>query len=279
MIVDYISDLHIDSHIFVEADIELAATGMYSGVFSTSLEDFVSKTLPETLGDILLIAGDLSNLNNYSIAVLKKYVDAYGEGRVFIVFGNHDLYIFPQNAEKYQMNSFNRLQELKVYCERIGVKFLDGDLINFNGIKIAGVPMWYDDTYATERFGLEPVFSRMNWRKCMADSRYILAKGFDYVRFSEEQKEKLRKVYKEADVVFSHIAPVRDHFPEKFQNPISTFFQFNGDEFLRDSGEKIWVFGHTHDPLEFTRGNVRFLCNPLGYRGEKEFSRAKSFSI
>jgi len=45
---------------------------------------------------------------------------------------------------------------------------------------------------------------------------------------------------------------------------------------------KYWVFGHTHDPIEYKIEGVDFLCNPLGYPNESNYGdsiKMKSFVI
>jgi len=45
---------------------------------------------------------------------------------------------------------------------------------------------------------------------------------------------------------------------------------------------KYWVFGHTHDAVEYGIEDVKFLCNPLGYPNESEYGdniNMKSFEI
>jgi len=45
---------------------------------------------------------------------------------------------------------------------------------------------------------------------------------------------------------------------------------------------KYWVFGHTHDAIEYEMENVKFLCNPLGYPNESQYGdniKMKSFEV
>lgn len=45
---------------------------------------------------------------------------------------------------------------------------------------------------------------------------------------------------------------------------------------------QYWVFGHTHDAIEYEIGDVKFLCNPLGYPSESEYGegiKMKSFKL
>jgi hypothetical protein len=68
--------------------------------------------------------------------------------KIFVTFGNHDMYLV-SNAQrsKYQI-SWNKVKDLKQICECIDtVEFLDGNIIEVDGIKIGGAGMWYDMSY------------------------------------------------------------------------------------------------------------------------------------
>jgi len=99
------------------------------------------------------------------------------------------------------------------------------------------------------------------------------------------EKLKLEKIYNNCDVMITHVNPsfLEEHIDKKYHNnPINTFFTFDGSKFFKNGSMKYWVFGHTHDPIEYKIGNVKFLCNPLEYpheSGHGEDIEMKSFEI
>lgn len=43
-------------------------------------------------------------------------------------------------------------------------------------------------------------------------------------------------------------------------------FSFDGEKYLKDGTMKYWIFGHTHEEMDYKEHNVRCICNPLGYQ-------------
>lgn len=41
----------------------------------------------------------------------------------------------------------------------------------------------------------------------------------------------------------------------------------------------VWVYGHLHDGVDFTIGNCKMICNPIGTRKEKRSFRPKRLSL
>ena len=89
--------------------------------------------------------------------------------------------------------------------------------------------------------------------------------------FYEMEKPKIEKVYKDCDVMITHINPsVKDeNMNSKYKNNLSnTFFCFDGEEYLKNGNMKYWIFGHNHDVIEYKEHNVTCICNPVGYHNE-----------
>jgi hypothetical protein len=71
--------------------------------------------------------------------------------------------------------------------------------------------------------------------------------------------------------MITHINPSAkdEHISVRYQNSSSNvFFCFEGEKYLKNGNMKYWVFGHTHEEMNFTEHNVRCVCNPLGYPSE-----------
>lgn len=97
------------------------------------------------------------------------------------------------------------------------------------------------------------------------------------------EMEKLEKIYQNCDVMITHVNPScsEEHINEKYHNnPTNTFFTFDGSKYYNNGTMKYWIFGHTHDSIEYEIGDVKFLCNPLGYPHESNFgNNAKIISF
>ena len=71
--------------------------------------------------------------------------------------------------------------------------------------------------------------------------------------------------------MITHINPSakNEHINIRYQNnPSNVFFCFEGEKYLKNGNMKYWIFGHTHEELEYIEHNVHCICNPLGYFNE-----------
>ena len=76
------------------------------------------------------------------------------------------------------------------------------------------------------------------------------------------EMEKLEKIYQNCDVMITHVNPScsEEHINEKYHNnPTNTFFTFDGSKYYNNGTMKYWIFGHTHDSIEYEIGDVKFL--------------------
>ena len=193
MKIDYISDLHLDHWVNKLND---------SPKGRNKIVDFVANLYPQD-GDILIIAGDLGHYNSQVKTMLEIFKGLYKE--VFVVSGNHDMYLVSSGQEsKYNYNSLERLSELEENCKELGIHYLDGQVVEIDGIKIGGTGMWYD---------LPTDSDIIDWTNVMNDSRLILngynrvhqaysygtterKVTFDTQKFFANEKEKLEKMVK-----------------------------------------------------------------------------------
>ena len=111
---------------------------------------------------------------------------------------------------------------------------------------------------------------QQDWRYGMNDSEYIYGmKRYDDLLKAE--LEKIEAVYRECDVMVTHVNPSIDmaHVDPKFRSdPGTAFFAFDGQGYLEKTTAKYWVYGHTHEPNRYRIGSCEVVCNPMGYPGE-----------
>jgi DNA repair exonuclease SbcCD nuclease subunit len=256
------SDIHLDFWVGDE-------------VGEREIEKFVYEVLKPQKADVLILAGDIGHYN-YQNFLLIKILSRYS--KVFVVYGNHDLYLIDSEKEKFKF-SFNRLDEFKNMLKDLeNVYFFDGDLIEVGGIKFLGIAGWYDFSLGI-KYGYSLEFLINSWQEYMNDSRFIFPK-IDPINISFLHKEKLRQNIKKADIVFTHVAPV--YIQCKNNYIIDSFYSFYGYDLLSEN-IKYWFFGHCHKPMDFYEDMVRFISSPLGYpdrvRGVKyiEYLNIKGF--
>jgi len=106
MTIDIISDIYLN---------------FYARFNRVKIEAFIEKLIKskrDKTFEVLVVARDIEHYNDdnlYLIELLSKYYK-----KIFITWGNHDLYLLStQHREKYNYNSFNRLNEFKVMVKNI----------------------------------------------------------------------------------------------------------------------------------------------------------------
>lgn len=277
MKIDFISDLHID-------------------FWKYPLHEHLDM---DNDSEVLVIAGDLGHYISQDRLFLEECKKFYK--RVLLVRGNHDMYLVSRKQqEKYKYNSWNRIKEYKEMCEEIGIDYLDGDVIEINGIKFGGVGMSWDASYLKlleSKTPETPESIKQMFERSMNDSKLIMSRKpptyygmygkdilgttFDPYKYFKEEYEKLSTI-DDCDVMISHYGPVApfEDMPYEFRySPTSAFYYFDGRKDVKRIKPKIWVFGHTHDTYDFMYDETRLICNPLGYPGENGFVSVKTIKI
>lgn len=234
----------------------------------------LSNLLPEDLGDVIVVAGDIGHYNKQNaifFKVLRKYFK-----HVVWVFGNHDLYMVSKNiAKQFDNNSYNRLENMIQFSSEIdGVHYLNGNIFEYDGVKIGGTGLWYDDGYANKVWGVSQKDVKLDWLYTMNDSNLIRVPNqdgnpgrIDFISFCNSEKEKLNSIIESLDVIVTHVSPDWSRIPLKYNKSSSTFWYFDGSYLIEKTNQRqIWVHGHTHDSHYYELSNrSTIICNPLGY--------------
>lgn len=269
MTIDILSDLHLDFYFSIKETIDVSTV---KSVFNNILlADGRVKT-----ADMLIIAGDLGHYNEQSLSILKILQAEYYK-HIICVLGNHDYYLIDYSlVDKYENNSFTRVQEMRelinsqkdMYC-------LDGEIIEINGIKFGGCDSSYDNSYLKEYFPLDDDDSIINnmWKNGLNDYR-MMGNITSYIEIFNVEIAKLKNIYKKCDVMITHVNPsfLHEHIASAyFGDKFNTFFTFDGHSFMKEGSMKYWVFGHTHDRIEYEYSGVKCICNPFGYPSESMY--------
>jgi len=226
--IDIISDIHLD-------------------FFKDSGEDFIRTWVPE--GEVLILAGDAGeyswwkNKGRLMDALCRKY------GHVLYIAGNHDYYGSSlEEGDACFREVEDRIQNLH---------FLERETLEFGGVKFAGCSLWFKD---------DPM--GVFYEKMMSDFSNIRDfKPWIYHRNALSQT--FLKELQDIDVVITHHMPTQLSVHERYVNdPCNRFFLCEMDNVILDLQPKFWIHGHTHLPCNYSLGNTRVVCNPLGYPNE-----------
>ncbi len=273
MKIDILSDLHIDFYFDKNRKIKDEQI--------KKLYDPIIKKDNREIGDVLIVAGDIGHYNHQNIKVLKYFKEHYYK-YIICILGNHDYYLVDKDSKLQFKDSFARAEDMRLRINREeNLYCLDGIIIEIEGIKFGGCDSWYNDGYLKRQYQ-EKDFSEesinTSWNNCMNDAKYILGiNKFNDIWYIE--KSKIEAVYDQCDVMITHISPSckDEHFSSRFQSSFSnTFFSFEGEKYLKNGSMKYWIFGHTHEELEYEEleyeeHNVKCICNPFGYPSESGF--------
>lgn len=284
MIVDILSDLHVDFY-FKGIPSAKAVESVYKHIFTDNQK--------RTAGDVLVVAGDIGHYNPQNIHVLELIQEIFGYKHIICVLGNHDYYLVDtKSRERHKNNSFNRTSGMRrIINNKEGMYCLDGEIIEIEGVKFGGCDSWYDGSYAKKHFDecpvwkipIDDIYMYNLWMQTMNDSHYI--HQMDWQEYAQLEKEKIEKIYKEVDVMITHINPSleKEHTHEIYREETTTgFFTFDGTNFLKNGSMKYWIYGHTHTEAEHDIHGVKCICSLMGYPGENgigEWTWIKSIEI
>jgi len=281
--IGFLSDTHLDFYI--------TETNPNNKKLGKQVKRFIDDLLKPEGGDILLVAGDIGHYENQNKELLIQLSLHYNT--VLFVSGNHELYLINNNhQEKYNYTSINRLEEMREWSfNQTNIHFLEGNVININGLKIGGYGNWYDlptDDDLTE------------WREIMNDSNLIMTNHKPYIQYygyggriklttfdtqayRRENEKQLDKIVEEkCDILMCHIIPciIPDHlkFRGHVGNSANRFYETDDFEKVKETGCEIVVYGHDHSNKEWFLDDIEFKTNSVSYPSEVGFKQIEHFT-
>jgi len=251
--VSYVNDIHLDFHCeFVKNQIK----------YEKRLREFANKLVQTSkeLGEVLIISGDFGHSNIASYIFLDEISKYFN--KVFITYGNHDLYLISKTQKNKYRNSANRVKELYDKTKDLDkVHFLGADFDgvgNYKGFNFGG-----DILMSTPKSEEEKSFYNL----VMNDSKYIYLGGYGHENTQELNRKGLEyyeSLKGKVDVFISHypIITTDSHL-------------YHGSESLgsyRTDVEELYFkynfFGHVHEISEYDILGSKFYTHALGYPSE-----------
>ncbi|GFM86341.1 serine/threonine protein phosphatase [Pseudomonas cichorii] len=222
--------------------------------------EFRSLQLPDPgLYDVVVLAGDVHSKGRSTGWASDNF-----HKPVVMVGGNHELY----GAAWHK--AFARLES----NAKPHVHFLERQSVVVEGVRFVGCVCWSD----FESTG-NSVLAMLDARQMMNDYRQIrLEPQYSRItptfirRQAQESRqwlhEEISKPHPGKTVVVTHHPPLMKFVPHYDKHPhLSASYGNQWEEFL-DLKIDLWVFGHTHWPIDETLRGVRFVSNPRGYPQE-----------
>lgn len=268
MKIDVLSDVHLDFHFRADKAIK------DKNIVST-FKDVLSME-----SEVLIIAGDITHYNS-QIVIVERIAELFDYKKIFMVLGNHDLYLITRSiGAHYNWNSKNRQKDWYSYRDPKGIiEILNGNIVEYKGIKFGGAMSWYDGTYnAPQGYNYrDPVTL---WKYYMNDANKI--SGYkDFYDIYKQERPKIEAIL-EADIIITHVCPIahRSVMPERFRDETSSmFYAFDGEDLVAKSSCKYWVYGHQHQEGHFDILGKELVINPFGYPSECHLAELKTIEI
>ena len=202
----------------------------------------------------LVLAGDIFPL---------RIIDTVRDALNFICEKYENVLYVPGNHEFYGTSPGFGETNLGAVCNEIS---------NFHWLRSASKPLkignktfWGDTMWFPDGPSNKMLEDQLN------DFRHIHA----FTPWCYRQNMAFRQAYQnvQADVVITHHLPSYKSVPARYRsdvvgNDLNVFFVSDMEREMNIWQPKFWFHGHTHDPCDYTLGDTRVICNPLGYPGE-----------
>ena len=216
--------------------------------------------------DAVILAGDIDTGSN-AIAWAAR---TFGALPVLYVHGNHEGY----GHQLEQMQAAIHDACASANARGADIRLLDGDAVEFNGVRFLGATLWTDFLlFGEER--LEEALSAA--QSYMPDYQRIGTGGTAprllcaqdtaalHARHRTWLSEQLALPFDGRTVVITHMAPSMRSVEEQYATNLgSPACASRLDDQVAQAD--LWVHGHMHASHDYRIGECRVVCNPCGYR-------------
>lgn len=236
--------------------------------------------------DVCICAGDIADSIYSSIDYLR--VELAHRMPVVAVLGNHDF---------YGVSIDRALEIARKELRGTDVHLLENEAIVLNGVRFLGATLWTDYEVAHGSLDGEPELPLearrdLAFHVCIreitdfrqifrSDERRPGETGYVTVqeliaRHAESRafiEHELEKPFSGKTVVVTHHAPTPlSIHPSYIGSPTNAAFVSDLTEVIRIGKPWYWIHGHVHHYFDYFEGETRVLCNPRGYRHERDFN-------
>lgn len=235
--------------------------------------------IPEA--DICLCAGDISGFLTLGLDFLKTKIAPAMP--VISVLGNHDF---------YGGSIDEALKTARLETAGTNVRVLENETLQIGDIRILAATLWTDYEIP---FGVDGEELPLNERRAFAisicrrqmmdfyeiyrssplsDGMPGLVTSHELIHRHHESRAfiatELAKPWTGKTIVLSHHAPSPRSLLERFKgDPSNAAFASDLSSIIHRGKPDFWLHGHVHEFLDYLEGRTRVICNPRGYRHER----------
>lgn len=195
-----------------------------------------------SLFDVAFIVGDIANHAKTSLRYMLKFKEKVISGKdQFVVPGNHDNWGSLLSSSEYFF------QQIPGYINR--------KVVDYKGFRILGCTLWYKPSIDAKKSDWSDYESIPDWKN-------IRSEHDQDMRFLHEELQ-------EGDIVLTHMLPTYEVVSDRYiGNPYNGFFVTELGDLIKERKPKLWVHGHSHDPINKIIHNTLMVRNPRGYPHE-----------
>ena len=238
-----------------------------------------------TGANVLVLAGDIGSYQNDS-SLTRLGIADFGLERfagwpcpVVFVPGNHE----------YDGQDFDEAHaRLRSSCERLGIIWLEREVVSLQGVRFVGCTLWTDfDAITTSRAVSNPVTVGQQLvardKACRAANHSLkrhhalragqpmMAEAIRELGLQNQAwlRRELATPFDGKTVVVTHFAPsLLSADPRYGVTPGTAGFCNALDDLLPQA--QLWLHGHLHCPSDYVASGCRVVANPLGYARKNE---------
>lgn len=240
-------------------------------------------------GDILILAGDIfvaAHMHKFhtdaiSSSERKKYEKFCKEE---LSKFKHILYV-KGNHEHYHGNFEDTSSILREYLSShiSNLTLLDNESIIIDGIKFIGSSLW--GTYGCNT--INHMFIQESMNDCLViktllpiDDEFNYGKKGRNLNVFDIYKEHMKscnfienelKDTKLPCIIITHHAP--SYLCLDIGNKLSDAYASNQHGLIEEYKPKLWIYGHTHNPMQIKINETLLMTNPRGYFGMEQIAK------
>ena len=254
MKIQYCSDLHLE--------------------FEKNVSFLTNKPI-KPVGDIIILAGDISYLNFYYNRQIEKDFISYLSDNFkysYLLFGNHEFY----GGDDISILDNPVYEKLKN-----NVALVNNIAVIHDDIKFIFSALWSNISDKNSNIILN---SLNDFRLIKYRNKIITIKDYnnlhkESVNFINNELNKDDKIDK--TIIATHHVPTKSCNSPDFANSlINEAFVVDLDKLINNSKIDYWIYGHTHRNMPIVNmANTNLVTNQLGYVSHKENTKYKSDKI
>jgi len=233
---------------------------------------------------VLVLAGDIGSYQKGT----QLLDDDFGLRRFSPLHGWPVPVMFLPGNHEYDMLDFDQTHSrLRAMCERLGIHWLEREVLLMHGIRFVGTTLWSDfdalgpsadqpgATIGQQLAAREKAFRAANfYLRTTGGTRHgqlLLAQQVRELALECRAwlQQALAQPHDGKTVVVTHFAPsLRSADPRYGLTPGTAGFCNAWDDLL--DGVDLWLHGHLHAPSNYQHGRCRVVANPMGYARKNE---------